>query len=220
MRSATDARARRGWLVRGAGLAAFLGALLAGRLARAAGDSSTYGRIDGDVGFVVAAGAVVVRAEGELRIRYLETAGAFVAYEDGGALGSRAEPRRCLVAGLELRPLFLFRWLRGQELGNARLDLGVDSIGVELGAVWAQPDGRGFASTAGLQVALAVEIPITGQATGPWAAIRGGLRWSDDALASGVVATADDREAFVAITLAWHQLAAVHIVDLGDEAPR
>src|SRR5215831_13531181 len=76
----------------------------------------SYGRIDGDIDVVVGAGAVFAprgpRGEAELRLRYLETAGVLVTFED--ALGSSAEPARALTTGLELRPLFLARWLRGQ----------------------------------------------------------------------------------------------------------
>jgi hypothetical protein len=192
--------------------------------ARAESPPPTYGRIEGDVGFVVAAGAAVgargARAEGELRVRYLDSAGIFATYEDGSVVGSSAEPRRCVVVGLELRPLFLFRWLKNHETEEARFDLTVDSLALELGAVWLQPAGEGFGARAGIQFGLGIELPITGTATGPWVGLRGGLRWSDDALAFASVRSADDRSAYVALTVAWHQLAAVHVVDMGDEAPR
>jgi hypothetical protein len=203
----------------------FLMLLTVPSLARAEGGGPpTYGRIDGDVALVVGAGAVVaargVRAEGELRVRYLESAGAFVAYEEGALVGSPAEPRRAIVAGLELRPVFLARWLRNMETEVAHLDLTLDSIGLEIGAVWMQPDGRGFGARAGLQIALGFEVPILPEATGPWIGVRGGLRWSDDAMASGSVRSADDRAAYLAVTLAWHQIVGTHLVDLGDRAPR
>jgi hypothetical protein len=122
--------------------------------------------------------------------------------------------------GLELRPLFLYRWLKNHETEEARLDLTLDSLGLEIGAVWMQPAGEGFGARAGIQVGLGVEVPITAAATGPWVGLRGGLRWSDDALAFASVRSADDRSAYVVLTLAWHQLAAVHVVDMGDQAPR
>jgi hypothetical protein len=46
------------------------------------------------------------------------------------------------------------------------------------------------------------------------------VRWSNEALATGVAATADDRSGYVAITLAWHQLVVTHVIDEGDRAPR
>lgn len=184
----------------------------------------TYGRLQGDVTLVAGLGGVVAarggRAEGELRLRYLESAGLFATYEDGALVGSAAEPTRVLSAGLELRPLFLARWLTGRESQRARFDLVVDSLGLELGGMLEQPAGGGFASRTGMQAGLGVEVPILARATGPWLAFHVGVRWSEEALASGAVANADDRSGFVAITLAWHQVVVTHAADVGDEAPR
>ena len=184
----------------------------------------SYGRIEGDLTLVLGAGATVVpsgpRAEGELRLRYLESAGVFAAYEDGPLFGGSAEPQRVLVSGLEVRPLFLYRWLQGHETRRAWLDLTIDSFGLEIAATWSQPAGGSFASQAGFQAGLGLEVPILPQASGPWIGLHGGLRWSDLALASGMTASPDDRSVFLAITLAWHQLVATHLVDIGDRAPR
>jgi hypothetical protein len=204
-------------------LAAALGLSGGEAKAESASDPS-YGRIDGDVTVAVGAGAVAAargpRAEAELRVRYLETAGLFATYEDASVLGSASEPPRILSTGLELRPLFLFRWLEGYEAQHARLDLAIDSLGLELGATFEQPSGSAFGSRRGIEVGLGLELPILESATGPWIGIHGALRWSDNALGSGVVDNADDRQAVLAITLAWHQLLATHIVEAGDEAPR
>src|SRR5689334_5367748 len=74
---------------------------------------TSYGRIDGDVTLVVGAGAVVAargpRATAEMRVRYLDTVGAFATYEDGPLVGSETDPRRVFATGLELRPFFLAR---------------------------------------------------------------------------------------------------------------
>jgi hypothetical protein len=206
---------------------ALVGALLALAPRDARGQDTvdpSYGRIEGDLSLVVGAGATIAssgpRAEGELRLRYLESAGLFAAYEDGPLVGSGAEPQRVLATGLEVRPLFLFRWLQGHETRRAWLDLTLDSFGLEMAATWSQPVGSSFASERGLQAGLGLEIPILPQATGPWIGLHGGLRWSDAALGSGAIAGPDDRVAFLAITLAWHQLVSAHLVDLGDRAPR
>jgi hypothetical protein len=184
----------------------------------------SYGRLQGDVTLVAGVGGVVAarggRAESELRVRYLETVGVFASYEDGALFGSAAEPTRVLTTGLELRPLFLARWLTGLEARRARFDLVLDSLGLELGATFAQPAGTSFASRPGMQAGLGLEVPLLTQATGPWLGFHAGVRWSDTALASGDVATADDRSAYVAITLAWHQVVVTHLVDVGDQAPR
>jgi len=191
--------------------------------ARGAGDDPSRGRVDGDIGVVAGVGVAVAsggaRAAAELRLRYLETAGVFATYEDGPLTGSGAEPIRALAAGLELRPLFLFRWLEGFESSRARLDLALDSMGLEVGAALQQPSGGAFASAPGLQVGLGIELPVLASATGPWIGLHGTLRWSDAALATGQVRGADDRSAILAITLAWHQAVAAHLVDVGDRAP-
>lgn len=184
----------------------------------------SYGRIDGDLTLVVGAGATIAssgpRAEGELRLRYLESAGLFATYEDGPLVGSGAEPQRVVAAGLEVRPLFLYRWLQGHETRRAWLDLTLDSLGLEVAATWSQPAGASFASQNGLQAGLGLEVPILPQASGPWIGLHGGVRWSDAALGSGIIGGPDDRAAFLAITLAWHQVFAAHLVDMGDRAPR
>ena len=184
----------------------------------------SYGRVQGDIAVVVGAGAVVAprgpRAEAELRVRYLESAGIFATLEDAELVGSPSEPRGALVTGLELRPLFLFRWLKGHEVQRARFDLALDSIGLDLGAVFAQPAGTGFASRTGFELGLGLELPILEQASGPWIGVRGGLRWSDGAIGHAAAAGADAFQAVLAVTLAWHQILSVHVVDVGDRPPR
>jgi len=188
-----------------------------------AGDDPSHGRVDGDLTVVAGAGASVVpggaRADAELRLRYLETAGIFATYEDRLLARSEVEPLRVLATGLEVRPLFLFRWLKGLETSSARGDLAIDSIGLEIGAAFLQPAGAAFASIAGLEVGLGFELPVVASVTGPWLRFQGGIRWSDSALASGQVRGPDDRSAYLAITLAWHQAILVHAVDAGDRAP-
>jgi hypothetical protein len=206
-----------------AGVTALACFLCASPDARAAGVEPSYGRVEGDMTLVAGAGVALAsggpRAAGELRARYLETAGIFGTYEDGAIVGSSAAPRRVVAAGLELRPLFLYRWLQGHETRRAWLDLTVDSIGLELGLVWQEPQGAAFASSPGFELGLGLEVPLLLDATGLWLAFHGGLRWSDETLASGLVATPDEREAYVSITLAWHQVVELHIVDVGDRAP-
>jgi hypothetical protein len=181
---------------------------------------ATYGRVQGDLAVVVGAGATVAdvgpRGEGELRLRYLDTAGAFASYEDGPLLGSAAEPRRVFAAGLELRPLFLFRWLKGRETSRATLDLVLDSLGFELGAAFQQPAGTSFQSRPALQAGLMVEAPLFGRATGPWLALHGGMRWSDDALSGGSMSGPDEQSFYLSVTIAWHQVVMSHAIDVGD----
>jgi hypothetical protein len=185
---------------------------------------SAYGRLRGDLTLVAGVGGVAAprgpRGEGELRVRYLESVGVFGSYEDGALFGSGAEPRRAVAAGAEVRPFFLGRWLTGREAHRAGFDLVLDSIGLELASVWSQPAGAPFGHDVGMQAGLGVEVPIVGEATGPWLGIHGGLRWSEQELGSGRASDADDRGAYLTITLAWHQVVVAHVVDAGDEAPR
>ncbi|HEY2518185.1 MAG TPA: hypothetical protein VGI39_45255 [Polyangiaceae bacterium] len=188
------------------------------------GPDTTYGRIDGDLGVVAGVGVTVgphdPRGEVDLRFRYLDTAGLFVSYEDGALFGNGAEPLRVLAGGLEIRPLFLGRWLTGREFGSAPFDLLLDSLGVDLGMVFLQPAGGSFGDRPGLQLGLGVEFPILLRASGPWLGLHGGLRWSDAALAGATVVDSADRAAYLSITLSWHQIFGAHAVDLNDRAPR
>jgi hypothetical protein len=188
------------------------------------GTDATYGRIEGDASIVAGAGVALgprdPRAAVDVRLRYLDTVGVFVTYEDGRLFGSGADPSRVLAGGLELRPLFLGRWLKGMELGHARADLLVDSFGLELGGFLAQPAGGSFGQRPGLQVGLGMELPVSGSASGLWIGLHGGLRWSDAALSGDALRGPSDRAAFLAITVTWHQFFGAHVVDLRDTAPR
>ncbi len=183
---------------------------------------TTYGRIAGDLTLVFGAGATfgpnAPRAALDLRLRYLDTAGLFVSYEDGLSATS-SDPRRVAVAGFELRPLFLARWLSGRELSVARLDLFIDSFGLELGAFVEQPTDGSFVDRPGLQASLGLEVPILASASGPWIGLHGGARWSDATLEGVDVASPVDRSLFLAVTVAYHQVLAAHLVDVRDTAP-
>src|SRR5580658_3864218 len=111
----------------------------------------TYGRVDGDISLVGGIGGVIAarapRVGAELRVRYLESAGLFATYEDGATFGTDSEPARVFAGGLELRPVFLYRWLQGLEVRRARFDLTLDSIGLELGATLSQAAEGGALKT-------------------------------------------------------------------------
>jgi hypothetical protein len=183
----------------------------------------TYGRIAGDACLVVGAGAVVAprgaRAEGDLRLRYLDTAGLFASYEDALFESAGSEPHRVISGGLELRPVFLYRWLRGLETRRDYFDLAIDSLGLELGAVLAAPSEAPSDLRPGVQVGLGLEIPLRPAATGLWMAVHGGVRWDDRSLALGSVQDARDRAAYLTMTLSWHQVLSTHIVSVSDQLP-
>jgi hypothetical protein len=181
---------------------------------------TAYGRIDGDLAVVLGAGATLgpraPRATLDARFRYIQTAGVFFTYEDGPIWASSAEPRRAFATGIELRPLFLARWLRGLESGEPRLDLTIDSLALELGAVFSQPEGKSFGSRPGLQAGLGLEVPIFAKASGLFLGLHGGARWSDASLSGGPSQGASDRSLYLAVTLSWQQIFGGHVVELGD----
>ncbi|HEY1955333.1 MAG TPA: hypothetical protein VGH28_06965 [Polyangiaceae bacterium] len=188
-------------------------------VAIASRQDTSYGRVDADSAIALSAGAAIdvhgVRGSVDLRYRYLHTAGFFLTYEDG--FGAGAEPVRVGLAGLELRPLFLGRYLQGYELGAPRLDLLIDSIALELGGFVGQPASRGFGDAAGLVFGVAAEFPFLPKTNGPFLAVRAQLRWSREAL-SAADATSVDVEAFVVtVALGWQINFGAHVVDVGDE---
>jgi hypothetical protein len=181
---------------------------------------SSDGRFDGDLGVVGGLGATFgprgPRAALDARIRYLSTAGLFATYEDGPLLGSSAEPTRVIAFGLEVRPLFLARWGTGHELGIPRLDLALDSLGLELGAVFSQPAGARFGARAGLEAGLGLELPILPRASGPLVGLHAGARWSEAALAGGPLDGAADRALYVSVLVGWQALFGSPIIDFDD----
>jgi hypothetical protein len=196
---------------------------IAGTARASDGPDTAYGRIDGDLSASAAIGATFgprgARAAADLRLQYLWTAGIFATYEDGSPFGSESEPRRAFAMGLELRPLFFAKWLQGKEFGNPYLDLTIDSIGLELGAVFLQPEGRSFASEPGLSAGIGIQVPIFPRATGPMIGFHGGARWSSGALAGRDVEGPSDRSLFLLVTVGWQQVFGGNVVDLGDRAP-
>lgn len=184
---------------------------------------ASHGRIDGDLAVALGAGATLgpraPRATADLRFRYLQTAGIFATYEDGPLLGD-AEPKRAFATGVELRPLFIARWLQGWESGKPYLDLTLDSIGIELGAVFMQPEGARLGSKPGLQAGLGFEVPLFPRATGFFVGFHGGARWSDATLGGSAISTAADRSLYLSMTISWQQIFGAHVVDLGDRRQR
>jgi hypothetical protein len=167
---------------------------------------AAYGRLNGDVAIAasagVAAGRPGPRFDGDLRLRYLQTAGVFGTVVAGdGTL---------LATGIELRPLFVSRWALGNELGYPRLDMLIDSAAIEVGVAFLHPG-----SQRAFQAGLGLELPFFTVATGPFLGIHGGLRWSEDALAGQGTG-----EAFVALTLGWQQIFTGHVVDYEERGRR
>ncbi len=111
---------------------------------------------------------------------------------------------RSAAIGVELRPLFLPRWVLGLERGPAWLDLALDSAALGFGAYFtdAEAEGRG---SRGAWLSLGAGAPLLAAASGPWLELRALRRFPDpDAFAA-----AAHNAMFV--YLSWH-----HVLQLGS----
>lgn len=125
---------------------------------RAQDGDGLYNRFDHDVWFSLTAAASSTPSDNfhtttfapELRARYLDSAGLFVAMNVGDGT-----PR--VLGGVDLRPIFLGRFLTGRVLGRAFFDLLIDSIGLDLGVSSLSVNGQ---TRAALVVGTGLDVPI------------------------------------------------------------
>jgi hypothetical protein len=182
-----------------------------------------YGRLEGDVLVTAGVGAALAQGGPSFAARgsalYLDTGGVYVLYTDAFGAGGPAVARS-VACGLSLKPLFLARYASNLERGPARLDLLIDSIGIDLGTFWHAPAGMGLMSRPGLEIGLGVDVPILGRATGPYIEARGALRWREEDLDGHAKAPILSRGALLSIAIAWHHVIGAGVVDLGDESRR
>lgn len=152
-----------------------------------AGDG-LYGRFDGDVWLSAAIGGGGAIGDGasraagtlELRARFLDSVGPFAFVQGDGPFAAGTTWR--IGGGLELRPLFLARFLTANTFGYEWLDVFLDSFGLELGVVVLSPDQR---ARGGLVLGTGLDVPIL--LGGLRIALRVGVRWTHvDHLSSGV----------------------------------
>jgi len=187
-----------------------------------AGDGA-YGRLDGDLDLSLGAGAALTAQAPAFVARasavYVATAGVYVGYAD--TFGQRdARFDRSIAAGISLKPLFWARFANAAETGPARLDLFIDSLAIELGAFWAAPHGHALESSPGLELALGLGFPLFSEASGPFIEVRGALRFRSADLSGRADADLGERGALLSLTIAWHQIVAVHLADAGDRLLR
>jgi hypothetical protein len=199
-------------------LAAALAALSASAPSRADENDGAYGRLDGDLELRVEAGAGFASGGPSLAVGasalYLGTAGFYAHYTD--ALGTPgADVTRSIAAGLHLEPLFLARYASDYEHGPARLDLLVDSFGLEIGSFWSAPRGYGLAVEPGLELAATLAVPLLARSNGPFIGLRGALRLRQDDAAAAL-----DRAGLFSLTLSFRTTVSAHLVDAGDNLER
>lgn len=186
-----------------------------------------YGRIDGDAALQVDIGA---GADGKktatvtrITVRYLQTAGLYTTWLMHP--GSDPTHRWSGSVGVELRPLFLPRFLKNMETGPPTLDLALDSLSLRMGPVMASrgPFAHG---TPGFEFDIGAGIPIGGRVDGLWINTSLGFRWSNATMAgarsdpeSGPESGADHTLLW-SLTLGWQSVFHAGVVDVGDRARR
>jgi len=184
-----------------------------------------YGRLDGDLTFVGGLGGGVVAgdgrglASGDLRLRYLDAAGATFTYEEADAFGrtsSAGTLRRAFLAGLELRPLFPIRFLKARETGRGFFDLTLDSLALDVGTWWPIREATAVRRP-GMYVGAAIEMPLFARASGLWLRFSGQLRWAAPRLEGD--SDPGGRSVVLGVGIAWHQVFGGQLVERGDERP-
>lgn len=178
-------------------------------------DDGAYGRLRGDFVWQADAGGAIRDSEPgatlSLSARYLDTAGL---YALGFASFRRDEHvARTLSSGIELRPLFLPRFLKNMERGPAALDLLVDSVALRFGAVASDERGHRLREL-GVEAGVQLGLPLTGHVTGPWLRVGWALQWPHAALASRDA----PNSSLWTVALSWQGIADIGLVSLGDSA--
>lgn len=191
-----------------------------------------YGRLGGDLGLQGSAGAVFGRGAAvgvSASALYLVSVGPYASAEV--ALNDRArgfgprhgegapdraddEPRlRSVSTGVEVRPLFLPRFLKAAETGRGFWDLLLDSVGLRLGARF-HPGTR----ARGLEVGGVLDVPLGSTYPGAFLGLAVTKELTPAALA-GLPSRGEDT-LFFAVSLGFRGLLTTHLVDFGDEARR
>lgn len=181
-----------------------------------------YGRLDGDVGLELSAGGSMsgggASLNAELAAMYLSTTGGYLRYIDALGASGRADARS-ISAGVWMRPVFLARFASDLEHGPAYADLFLDSIGLGIGAFWAQPYGAAFQPAPGLELSVGADLPLLARATGPFIGVRGALRFRHtDLLGPG--GDLLDGGSYLGLVLGFRYLTGNAIVDVGDSLSR
>lgn len=155
-----------------------------------------YGRFDGDLDLGLALGAEfgsVGNPAPALRAtaHYFSSAGVYLS----GRIKAGDESAPSLFGvGVDLRPLFLPRWVKGLQTGSALFDLTLDSLSLSLGAFWAHAPLHEPQPYRGFDAQLGLGMPLFATAPGPWLEVRGALRYPDGAR----------REEALILFLSWH----------------
>jgi len=160
-----------------------------------------YGRLRGDTDASLKLGGLISHSRLSASLgasaHYYSLLGITGDYSE--SLDGDAVQLRSFSVGTELRPLFLPRWLLGQEHGPAWLDLTLDSVCVGFGAYFSRAAAP-FEHSRGVWMSLGVGIPVLGHASGPWLEVRELRRWPDHEMNSPEAHNA------LLLYLSWHEL--------------
>jgi hypothetical protein len=163
--------------------------------------NGVYGRFEGDLDLALELGTELdvapfqPRAAVRASAHYFSMAGLYVGYRDALSEAARAK-HRLLSTGVDLKPMFLPRWVKGYEMGPDFADLAIDSASLALGVYWAEPASARFGDERGFELSLGFGAPLFARQRGLWLEARGALRWPDVASA----------EASVFLLVSWHEL--------------
>lgn len=157
-----------------------------------------YGRFDGDLDLGLGVGPNLAFTGDDIGVAVRGTAfwystfGLDLVYAE--TLTKTPDLERRLGVSAALRPLFLIRWSQALESGPPVLDLALDSLGLGVGASFATPSGRGFASRTTFELSLGAGVPLAASAVGPWLEFRAGVS----------LPRPDAGEASAMLVLSWH----------------
>lgn len=185
--------------------------------APASADGS-FGRIEGDAAVQFDLGGGADDGHGAISAgmtaRYLQTAGLYTMWLVHP--NDERHPRWSAAVGIELRPLFLPRFLQNWQGSSATWNLLLDSIGLRFAAVTAS-DGPLRHGGPGFDAGLGLSLPLSADSNGPLLASAACVRWSHVDMA----ASDDPHRAFVwTLTLAWQSIFDSRVVDAGDHGPQ
>ncbi len=189
--------------------------------AAAAHADGAYGRLGGDVSLQGSVGptfghgpAVGVSASA----LYLVTAGPYVATDlalgDGARWAHLGNGRlRSVTTGVELRPIFIPRFLKAMESGRAFWDLVLDSAGFRLGARF-HPGSEARS----LEIGGVLDVPLGTHFSGAFL----GLSVTKTVPGRALAGLGDNPEEtlFFGVALGVRGMLTTHLVDFGDAALR
>ena len=172
-------------------------------------EDRSYGRFDGDLALAGELALVASEDGPALGVRatasYLTMAGAYAEYDEGLDRQGESMARR-LSGGIELRPLFLARFVGDLETGAPLFDLWLDSLGFGLGTFITWHPAMACAENCqrqGLEFAGRMALPLLARANGPFVALRGGARFEMGTPATGSL---DETVAFGALSIGFEGL--------------